>query len=174
MKKIIRDNPDEEGLTRWLAGVESALGNLRESQRLGDTIIDEGLQDASYFNNHAWLALFTGKVRDRDLNEALKSVQVTGGKSASSLHTLATLYAEMGRAADARRVLGDLLALRQGGLPLDVDYYIVGRIAESLSLDDVARDAYRRVERPEQDSRTSTYRLAQTRLGKLEAGRGNH
>jgi len=55
-------------------------------------------------NNIGWYALFTGKVEDADIATAIKSTQMAKDNP-SILHTLACLYAEVGRTKEAHDLL---------------------------------------------------------------------
>jgi Tetratricopeptide repeat len=78
--------------------------------------VDSGLADAETYNNLAWLSLFSGGPTDADVDLALRAVNLAGARSAAALHTLAAIYAEMGRVKEARGALGQVLASRRGGL----------------------------------------------------------
>ncbi len=92
-------------------------------------------------------------------------------KKASILHTLACLYADLGRATEAREVI--LQAMEAGGYdePKSHDWYVFGRIAEHYGVAEAAAQAYGKVEAPEreEDLLTSTYAMAQRRLEALAA-----
>ena len=83
----------------------------------------------------------------------------------ASLHTLATVYAELGKVSEARDVLMALLQNRDKGDLESADWYILGRIAEHYDVLDEARGAYKNVEAPEDGSYAiSTKMLADRRL----------
>jgi len=90
------------------------------------------------------------------------------------LHTLACLYAEIGKTKEAR----DLLLRGMDELRLDEpndDYwYVFGRIAEQYGEREIAIADYRKLEKPKQALAipTSTYRLAQMRLKAMNADGG--
>src|SRR5206468_9977091 len=94
-------------------------------QKLADT----GHADAELLNENAWLALYTGRVDDKDIATGIKATQLAKDNP-HILHTLACLYAEAGKANEAR----DLLVRSMDELNLDEpndDYwYAWGLIAE--------------------------------------------
>ncbi len=121
--------------------------------------------DAELLNESAWLALYTGKVDDKDIAAGIKATQLSKDNP-HILHTLACLYAEAGKTKEAR----DLLLKSMDDLNLDEpndDYwYALGRIAEQYGERDIAMADYRKLEKPKQvlEIPTSTYELAQMRL----------
>ena len=69
------------------------------------------------------------------------------------LHTLACLYAEQGRTAEAYRIILQSIGARADEAPSAEDWYVFGRLAEQYGLPDVARKYYRKVARPEEPGR---------------------
>jgi hypothetical protein len=161
----LQQKPEDPGLLEDLSEAEDALGHLPEAQRLCERVIAAGAATARTYNQQAWRSLFIGTVRDQDLGYALRAVQIA--RNVTHLHTLAAVYAELGRLEDARQMLSEVLAARVGERPIEIDYYLIGRLAEQFSLPDVAREAYGRVSAPQPDYATSTYRLTQSRLAHL-------
>jgi tetratricopeptide (TPR) repeat protein len=163
----LRAGDDQAYLQRLLAEVSSRLSRFEDAKAAYQVVIDRGQADAGTFNNRAWLGLFADQVTDQDVGFALQAAQLTQFQDVVSLHTLASLYAESGKTEEAWQTFLKLLELRLREQPAGVDWYIVGRIAEHYSLFDSARAAYRLVPRDESQSLTSTYGLAQRRLGAL-------
>lgn len=160
----LKQDPDAVGLHATVAQAEVQLGDFEAAVKAYQKLIDTGRASASSFNSRAWLAPFRGNVTDEDLGHALRAAQMSNFASTPELHTLATIYAEIGKPSEAMQTLKKLLELRPKGQPEEVDWYVVGRIAETYGLPDAARAAYERVTKPEHISRTSTYHLAQRRL----------
>ncbi len=153
-------------LVSQLASTQARAGRVKDARATRQALIDEGKAGRSEYNSQAWDGLFVG-VSEKDLDLALRAVQMGNNRDPVSLHTLACIYADLGRLNDAKRTLEQLLELRKGGEPMSVDWYVIGRMAEWLSLKEDAKAAYQRVEKPEIVGPTSTYTLAQTRLRKL-------
>ncbi len=168
LKAALKKDPNDDLATYLMPLVEKHLGNYAEAKRWGQKALKEGKASSQLLNNLAWMALFAkGGVRPEDLDFARKSV----GQDASSvnLHTLASLYAEAGQVYNAKVTLDKLLALRRDGLPLSIDQFVIGRMAEELSMAELARDAYGAVERPKRkDAKDTTYDVAQRRLKQLK------
>jgi len=125
--------------------------------------------------SNAALWSVNGDVDEETLETAQEAVARENYQSASSLHTLAAVYAGLGRSADAREVILQAMALDGYDEPRSEDWFIWGRIAESYGVDDAAAEAYRKVERPENeaDVATSTWRAAQRRLKALAETSGS-
>ena len=145
--------------------VESGRGNYAAAQRWAQKVADQGKQDAELLNSSAWFALFTGKVQDSDISNAIKSSQLSK-ENPHIVHTLACLYAETGRTKDARELLLRSMDDLNLDEPNDDYWYAFGRIAEQYGERDVAIADYRKLEKPKFALAipTSSYTLAQMRL----------
>jgi tetratricopeptide (TPR) repeat protein len=147
---------------------EANRGNFAAARGWAQKIVDQGKQNAGILNDIAWYALFTGKVVQADIDTAIKSTQMAKD-NAHILHTLACLYAEVGKAKEAH----DLLLRSMDELNLDEpndDYwYALGRIAEQYGEREIAVADYRKLETPKEPLAvpTSSYRLALMRLKAL-------
>jgi tetratricopeptide (TPR) repeat protein/transglutaminase-like putative cysteine protease len=150
--------------------VESSRGNYVAAQRWAQKLADQGKQDAELLNSTAWFALFSGKVQDSDIANAIKSTQLAKDNP-HILHTLACLYADTGRTKEARELL--LRSMDELNLdePNDDYWYAFGRIAEQYGERDIAIADYRKLEKPKGalSIPTSSYTLAQMRLKALGA-----
>jgi tetratricopeptide (TPR) repeat protein len=131
---------------------------------------DERKATANDYNSLAWLSLFDGPVDEDALHAAQQANLLTKSSNFSVMHTLACLYAEMGKTEDARQLL--LQGMKADAIeePNGAAWFAFGRIYEQYGLPDAAAAAYRKVDK--QDDETSeaedTYLLAQQRLKKLE------
>jgi hypothetical protein len=85
-------------------------------------------------------------------------------QSYSFLHTLATLYAETGNYKRARDTLFRALNTLEGQQVPDSAWYTLGRIAEGIGLGDASQALYRRVKKPNDPGRYSSWELARRRL----------
>ena len=89
----------------------------------------------------------------------------------SVLHTLGSVYAEVGKVKEAREVLVQSMDQLNLDQP-DANYwYAFGRIAEQCGEIEVARSDYTKVEKPKNPINipSSSYRLAQSRLKIIDA-----
>jgi transglutaminase-like putative cysteine protease/Flp pilus assembly protein TadD len=132
-------------------------------------IVDTGNATASDFNELAWMRLELGQVDDKTVEYGQRAATLSSYGSSASLHTLASIYAEMGKTAEAYRLILQSVDARVGGAPTEDDWYVFGRLAEHYGLPDVARDYYKRVGPPgSQDAEAmSTHALAARRLAAL-------
>jgi transglutaminase-like putative cysteine protease/predicted Zn-dependent protease len=144
---------------------EANRSNFAAASGWAQKLIDLGKENAGLLNNIAWYTLFTGKIEDTDIASAIKATQMAKDNP-SILHTLACLYAEVGRTKEAHDLL--LRGMDDMNLdePNDAYWYAFGRIAEQYGEREIAIADYRKLEIPKRalEIPTSTYRLAQMRL----------
>jgi predicted Zn-dependent protease len=164
--------PEDHLALSALAGVKQRSGDYDGEETLLAKIVDSGKAEAGDFNNLAWLALVRGRVDDKAIESAQRAATLSEYKSYAELHTLASLYAELGRTAEAYRIILQALGTKLDDSPGSIDWYVFGRLAESYGLADAARHYYERVEpgagKPDP---TSTYLLARKRLESLAGTR---
>jgi tetratricopeptide (TPR) repeat protein/transglutaminase-like putative cysteine protease len=150
--------------------VEASRGNYVAARGWIQKLIDQGKGDASLLNSMAWFALYTGKVDQADVATATKATQMDQN-SPAILHTMACVYAEMGKTKEAHDLL--LRAMDELNLdePDDDYWYAFGRIAEQYGEREVAISDYRKLGRPKDTMAipTSSYQLAQNRLKTMGA-----
>ena len=151
-----------------LSDADSERGKVKEARKTLAKLIELGRAGAQSYGNCAWYDVVLGKVDQKTLEYASHAVQMTNFEAPNLLHTLATVYAEMGKSEEAKQTLDKLLALRENGIPADIDWYVIGRIAENYAINSAAREAYERVKMPEHLGPTSTYPITQRRLKQLK------
>lgn len=120
-------------------------------------------------NNLAWAELFRnpqGELSPTALERSRKSVTMGQSRGRAELHTLATIYATIGRFDEAHSILVRMIEMDQGVDPRPEDWYVYGLIAEGYGFHDAAEAAWRKVVRDEFSipSKTDTSILAQARL----------
>jgi tetratricopeptide (TPR) repeat protein len=146
-------------------------GDFDSAESILQSHIDSGKAIAGTYNEMAWLNLFRGKVDDRTVELAQRAATLSEYKSYSILHTLAALYAEQGKTAEAYRLILQALATK-GTEPDTSDWYVFGRLAESYGLPDAARRCYEKAQPAspaEEDEPTSSIHLVRRRLEALGA-----
>jgi tetratricopeptide (TPR) repeat protein len=161
--KRLPDDPDAIRVQMTLAAEQ---GDMEQAQQFGRKLVTLGKATSVDLNNLAWYALVCGAVDEEAIQNAQHAVLSSHSADSEALHTLASLYAEVGKTAEARQVL--LQAMDVEGLeePDEKSWYVFGRIAEQFGVCDAAAADYRKLKPPEADvaSTTSTYLLAQRRL----------
>ncbi len=166
LKLLENDTDAMQSRTR----IETARGNYAAARGWLQKLAALGKQDAEQLNEDAWLALYTGKVDEKDLATGIKATQLAKDNP-HILHTLACLYAEAGKTKEAR----DLLIRSMDELNLDEpndDYWFAfGRIAEQYGEHDIAAADYRKLQKPKQvlAVSSSSWELAQMRLKEMKA-----
>lgn len=152
--------------------VEVALvqGDFDKAESILQGAIDSGKAEADFYNELAWINLFRGRLDDRTVEQAQRAASLSGYKSYDILHTLATLYVEQGKAAEAYRLILQALDAK-GGEPAYPDWYVFGRLAESYGLPDAARRCYEKARWTSggEPDPTSTIHLVRRRLEALGA-----
>ncbi len=132
-------------------------------------IVDTGNATANDFNELAWMRLELGQVDDKTVEYGQRAATLSSYGNPADLHTLASIYAEMGKTAEAYRLILQSVDARAGGDPTEDDWYVFGRLAEHYGLPDVARDYYKRVgpSGSQETEAMSTHALAARRLAAL-------
>ncbi|HEX8706521.1 MAG TPA: DUF3857 domain-containing protein [Myxococcaceae bacterium] len=160
--------PDDDAALETLADVSTMRGDLAKAQEYRRRIVEAGKATAHTYNELAWNTLFLGKVDEAALEDALKANTLTSYGTSSYVHTLATIYAELGKGQEARQLLLKSLELKGESTLAEYDWYVVGRIAEGYGLWEEAKAAYAKVKSPEPGINTVDS-LATTRLKALES-----
>jgi tetratricopeptide (TPR) repeat protein len=165
----LRQKPDDPDATRILAESAARTGQYQEAERLFARMVASGHATPGDLNNRAWNAVLRGTVDDAALGWAQQAAQ--NGHSSAALHTLASLYAEMGRVKESQQVLAQSIAVRVADEPRSEDWYVVGRLAEVCGLGETARAAYGRVPPDKEGRLDSTAILTKRGLERLAVPR---
>jgi len=156
--------PDDLTAVRASAQLAEGKAEFTQVRSILRPLIDNNRATMNDFNEYTWNALFVGKVTEEDVSLLQRAIANKSDSSYAEIHTLACLYADMGKTKEARELL--LRAMNSGGFdePNEPIWYGFGRIAEDYGLPTVALSLYQRVAKtPEADSPTSTYNLARIR-----------
>src|SRR5262249_40111946 len=100
--KRLADDPDA---IRTLALAARLQGNPEKAERLGLRLTASGKAEAVDFNNLAWDALIGGSVKADTIQAAQRAAMLSQNHDAETLHTLASVYAEVGKTGEAREIL---------------------------------------------------------------------
>ena len=165
--------PEDQHALRILAEIAAHQGDFEQAQHLHERLVELGKAEAVDFNNAAWRTLFEGPLTDQAIEYAERAALLSANLDSYALHTLASLYAEIGKPGEAREVILQSMEVRGSEEPQPEDWYVFGRIYEQYGELDAATAAYRKLKPPENEehSADSTYRLAQRRLTLLEASK---
>jgi tetratricopeptide (TPR) repeat protein len=153
---------DDEEAVREAAVLADGKGDFAQAKSLIRPLIDKNRAGMWDFNQYTWNAIMLGKVSDEDLS--ILQQAINDNNSFAEIHTLACLYAELGKTKEARELL--LKAMDSAGMsqPDDSVWYGFARVAEDYGLTEVALSLYQRVGKTKgDDTPTSTYNLARMR-----------
>jgi transglutaminase-like putative cysteine protease/tetratricopeptide (TPR) repeat protein len=170
-QRLARD-PEDLSIIASRSELEAFRGDMRAARQVLKPLIEQGRAPANILNSYAWYALYLDQIDDESVEIARRSNQETRSNSYAILHTLACLYAEIGRTAEARELL--LKGIDAGGLdePDSAIWYGLGRVAEQYGDEKAALAAYQRVTLEEGEPEPiSTWALAQKRLRALNETR---
>jgi tetratricopeptide (TPR) repeat protein/transglutaminase-like putative cysteine protease len=172
-KRLQRSADDAEALG-LLTEADLHAGDLTQAEGRLRQIVKSGKAKANDYNELAWLLLERGRVDDETLDFGQRAATLSEYQRSAYLHTLASLYAEKGRTAEAYRILLQSIDARANETASSDDWYVFGRLAEQYGLPDVARKYYKRVPPPKSpaDEPMSTHALAARRLAALDGEKG--
>ncbi|MBN2320124.1 MAG: DUF3857 domain-containing protein [Acidobacteria bacterium] len=161
--------PGETETATLHAEISRYKEDFDEHRRRLIALIRSGKGTVGEYNNLAWLDIMENCVTPDTLQYIQQAVAMTNNSDATCLHTLATVYAELGNVTEAHDVLLALLRNRSDKELESPDWYVLGRIAEHYGASDAAIEAYRKVEPPEEKEvmSSSTYSIAARRLQSL-------
>ena len=162
--------PDDPKVHRTLAEIALRKGDFQGAEAILQRLVDSGKADPGAYNELAWLLVFQGRTDERALELAQRAANLSQYKLHSVLHTLASIYAEQDKTAEAYRLALQAMEVA-GGEPTHSDWYVFGRLAEKYGMPDAARRCYERARwtaegKPEP---TSSIHLARRRLEALGA-----
>jgi len=165
--------PNDAVTLRTLSQANAFAYQYGQAKTYLKTLQDEGKATATDYNSLAWLSLFDGPVDQDALHAAQQANLLTKSNNFSIMHTLACLYADMGKTEDARQLLLQGMKADAIDTPDSAVWFAFGMIYEQYGLPDAATAAYRKVEKQPDDisAAEDTYVLAQQRLKKLEPGK---
>jgi tetratricopeptide (TPR) repeat protein len=140
----LRARPDDAAALRDLQLDAIRAGDWAASEKAGLRALElsQGAERRVTLNNHAWLALCAGKADETAVEQARQAIELAGGNDAAALNTLAALYGALGRVAEARQSLAQLIANKDEDQLDEGDWFIVGLVAEGDGLPKTALAAY--------------------------------
>jgi tetratricopeptide (TPR) repeat protein len=156
-------NSASAALWEYVALLRARVGDFKTANETLTYLRELKVLSPAGLNGFAWNSIFLQNTDKAALDAALKANDLLKNNNCSCLNTLAAVYAELGRGAEALSTLRRCVALR-GNRVADNDWYVLGRIAEGYNLDAVAADLYRKLKPPVRPWADDAYNLAQWRL----------
>ncbi len=163
-------HPSDRELLTLKAFAAEAEGDFAAARKVMRKVLDGGEATGNDYNGYSWNTLFEGKVDADAVQAAQQANMLSKNSSFADLHTLACLYAAVGKTTEAKQELLAAMAAGNLGEPNSATWFGFGAIYEQYGVTDAAITAFRRVEKPEGPMMpTDTYVLAQMHLKALKA-----
>lgn len=169
----LKTSPDDTMAIRKLLGAAYELGHPDIVRKQLSRLVELGKANDGDFNEAAWSDLYgTPPIKTDTLELARQAVAISDNSDWNSLHTLATVYAEMGKAAEAKEILCKVMDVDAETSPSQAVWLVLGRIASQYGERDIAMAAYKGITKPDNSSGTYTlYALASRYIKELESGK---
>jgi hypothetical protein len=168
-EKALVQGVNRRSALRALARVAEEEGKLDEADGWLERILESTDALPMDYTHRAWLAIFRNAADESALAWTHRAIEDYIVPMPDDLHTLAALYAERDMPAEAYQVLLQAIDASMSDQPQGIDWYVLGRMAESLGFLDNAATYYQRVDRPKEgdSDALSAYALSQRRLSAL-------
>jgi tetratricopeptide (TPR) repeat protein len=167
--------PHDEPALMMLGQSAGAQGNFTQALELIKPGISNPKAGVELLNDYAWNGLFVSPPPADMVEIAQRAARVSENKNFAVVHTLAAVYAEIGRPAEARKLMLDMIDQMGMDEPNEPAWYVFGRIAEQYGQTEAALAAYERTrEKDVKDnddpfSNISAWMLAQRRSKLIKA-----
>jgi transglutaminase-like putative cysteine protease len=114
-RRRLQTHPDDPLARR--AGAQAAVrrGDFEKAAAELRRLVDSGRENAADLAQLAWLALLRGRPDDQAVEDAQRAAALSKYRDPAALQTLASLYAERGRPAEAYRIILQSIAARPAG-----------------------------------------------------------
>lgn len=167
----LKTRPNDLDALRSLLSLAELKSDWATAANISDRIAASGKAEAEDYNTQAWNTLFAGSVDEAALQKAEKATMLSQNRDYNSLHTLASIQAELGNTTEAREIL--LHAMQAKGLvePDASCWYVFARIAEQFMQREAALNAYAKVTASDAAdiSPNDVFNLAQKRIKILQS-----
>jgi tetratricopeptide (TPR) repeat protein/transglutaminase-like putative cysteine protease len=165
----LQKHSDDPEYVRSASRLADFQGQFDKARALLKTMIDRGKATQSDMNVYAWEALLTPAPPDQDaIDTARRANDLAKNSNFAILHTLACLYAETGKTAQARELLLKAMDAAEMESPDSEIWFGFAKIAEQYGESIAARLMYGRVEKPKTVYPGTSYAMAQQRLAVLK------
>jgi tetratricopeptide (TPR) repeat protein len=171
LKPRLEAKPGDHDLLEQASGEAEAEGDFARARADLQQIMDAGKATSNDYNSYGWMGLFDDHLDAKTIEAAQQANQLTKNASFAELHTLACVYAAVGKTTEARQLLLAAMAARNESEPSEEVWFGLGLTYEQFGEKEAAIAAYKRVKKPETtlDSPVATYVLAEKRLKGLGA-----
>ncbi len=142
------------------------LGDFATCLKHFKQLVEDDKASALAYNELAWNQIFAGGANEEALKNALQCNQLSAFRVPTYLHTLATVYAELGQTSQARAYLMKSIDA-DGGTPAAHHWYTMGRIAQNEGLSGVAVSCFRQMPRPSRYNANDCFVLGEKYLKQL-------
>jgi tetratricopeptide (TPR) repeat protein len=169
VEERLAEKPQDPIALRAIVAMADERGEFREAEQALRRIVEQNKALPADYNNLAWYILEQDAVTEETVGFAERAALFNNQPDAAGMHTLASIYAEVGRYSEARELILQEMAMRGVEEPGPLEWYVFGRISEGYGEIEAARSFYELV-RPrdaEGEETESTYRLAQQRIAAL-------
>jgi tetratricopeptide (TPR) repeat protein len=165
-RRRIERLPDDETAVLMLAEAACDRNDFAKALEILRAQVAKPKASMGVLNNYAWNGLFVSPLPGDVVDIAQRAARLTDNRNFGIVHTLASVYAEIGRVTEARKLILDMMDQIDLEEPNEPAWYVFGRIAEYYSQSDAALAAYRRTKEKEPSQRVttnSTWALAERR-----------
>jgi tetratricopeptide (TPR) repeat protein/transglutaminase-like putative cysteine protease len=165
----LQSNPDETAYVRSRARLAAYRGDFAKAREILKSLIDKGQAASQDFNEFAWFALeLPGPIQQETIDLAVRGNDLTKNANFAILHTLACVYAQAGKTAEARELLLKAMDAAHFAEPNSEIWFGFGLIAEQYGITDAAQKMFALIEKPKDNYPATTYGLAQQHLAALQ------
>jgi tetratricopeptide (TPR) repeat protein len=169
--EALAKQPDDPDLLMTRIMLAQNLGEpWSDTSAFADRLAASSSVSVGPLNNVAWLRLFRDATpaRARELGTRIQGM--SRNLAPNVINTLAAIAAESDQPAQAWKLEHDVIT-RNGNKVDGADWYVIGRIAETMGLPDDARAAYSRVTKPSVAMQFSpgAYDFVQKRLAAMKS-----
>lgn len=172
IKELLDKEPDNADYIQYYSNCRIRQGDLPGAKKILKDAHERNVGNAQTYNLLAWMGLFYDDSLDELLNYAIISNRLSNFSIHAHLHTMATIYADMGKITESKQVIYKMLENRGDDRVLEEDHYVLGRNAETLGLPDIARYHYGQIKKSRDEiGELAVYELAVRRLKVLDDGK---
>jgi len=167
----LKREPEDLAARRALALVPEDQHRFEDILPLLAPVIASEKASVSDFNSYAWNGLLTRPAGKGVLEAALTAHERSRGATFAVEHTLACVYAVVGKPKEARETLLGAMSIAGLAKPDDTIWFGAGLIAEAYGDAESARRYYARIEKPDETFvvASSVYAMGLERLAALKA-----